>query len=220
MTADRTSATIQCEIILACFVEETPTKPGDQVRQQIRLLFVCSTGTQCIWLTRRWVHEESDIFIVFLEWISKCEKNFQWNRHGLDTELMKTQHLVENVRVAAGEKDGIGFERPSLTYHPFMWGRVQHWSAELDKNSRYHSQPQLTCFNSGATSTSARFVHVTLTQYDTQPKVHYHLYRTLLLLIWVLQIPPGQNFNEIKQVWRIRMQKQSWRTSVLAYQGT
>jgi hypothetical protein len=111
---------------------------------------------------------------------------------------MKTQHLLENVRVAAGENDGIGFQRPSLTYHTFMWGRVQHWPAELDKNSRYRSQPQVRCFNSGAISTSARFVHVTLTQYDTQPKAHYHLYRTLLLLIWVLQIPPGQNFDENK----------------------
>jgi hypothetical protein len=88
--------------------------------------------------------------------------------------------LLENVKILAGENDGIAFQRQTLTYD-LLYVRERTASASGARGAAgnlfyiYDSQTQST----STISAFARFVHVTRTHIDIQPKACYHLYNRL-----------------------------------------
>lgn len=81
-------------------------------------------------------------------------------------------HLLENVKIVAGENDGIAFQRQTLTYN-LLYVRECTASASGARGAAgnlfyiYDSQTQST----STISAFARFVHVTRTHIDMQPKL-------------------------------------------------
>jgi hypothetical protein len=90
---------------------------------------------------------------------------------------MMKHHLLENVKIVAGENDGIAFQHETLTYD-LLYVRECTASASGAAGNLfyiYDSQTQST----STISAFARFVHVTHTHIDMQPKACYHLYNRL-----------------------------------------